>query len=71
MAMLYRVSFKSCPVKFVVNCILDYKNRFTGSKDMIKIKKFGNFLRVKCYNTQKNVYNTQKLLPECSFLEIF
>jgi hypothetical protein len=27
--------------------------------------------RVKCYNTQKNVYNTQKLLPECSFLEIF
>jgi hypothetical protein len=27
--------------------------------------------RVKCYNTQKYVYNTQKFLSECSFLEVF
>jgi hypothetical protein len=31
----------------------------------------GDILRVMVFNTQKNVYNTQTLLPESSFLEIF
>ena len=32
-------------------------------------RKLSVFFRVKCYNIQKNVYNTQKLPPEFSFLE--
>jgi hypothetical protein len=34
-------------------------------------KKYVVFKRVMCFNTQKNVYNTQKLLPELSFWKYF
>jgi hypothetical protein len=50
---------------------LNYK-LFVRFPQRLLLKKFiVNTLGVMVFNTQKNVCNTQKLLPELSFLEIF